>query len=452
MIEKILIANRGEIASRIIRTCKRLNIRTVSVYSEADVNSPHVDMADESYLIGPPRVNESYLNVEKIITVAKEVKADAIHPGYGFLSESGTFAEQCEQAGILFIGPNSKVIRQMGSKIAARTAMEQAGVPIVPGTKEAVNSIEEAKNIAREIGYPIMLKASAGGGGIGMQVVHSENELQTAFEHNSKRALTFFGDGSMFIERKIENARHIEIQVLADHFGNAVHLFERECSIQRRNQKVIEEAPSPFISEHTRNLMGETAVKAVKAIEYTNAGTIEFLVDEEENFYFLEMNTRIQVEHPVTEEITGLDIVEQQIQVANGETLSIYQQDLSMNGHALEARIYAEDPNTFFPSPGHITNFEYPEGPYIRNEVAVKNSYDVTPFYDPMIGKLIVYGRTREEAIKRLKEALMNYRIDGIKTNLPMLKVIADHEQFKRGNTATNFVDKYYLTEVENTK
>ncbi|MBU5266388.1 acetyl-CoA carboxylase biotin carboxylase subunit [Virgibacillus proomii] len=445
MISKIVIANRGEIAVRIIRTCKKLNIKTVSVYSEADKHAPHVKLADQSYCIGPPRVNESYLNANRIIEIAKQANAEAVHPGYGFLSESATFAEQCEQAGILFIGPSSNVIRQMGSKIAARKAMQQARVPIVPGTEEAVASTEEAIRLANQIGYPVMVKASSGGGGIGMQTVYSEAELTKAFENNAKRAKSFFGDGSMFIEKKIENARHIEIQVLADQFGHVVHLFERECSIQRRNQKVIEEAPSPFITEQTRKEMGEKAVQAAKALHYTNAGTIEFLVDEQENFYFLEMNTRIQVEHPITEEITGIDIIEKQIDIANGKPLTIEQHDLNINGHAIEARIYAEDPLTFFPSPGQIEVFHPPSGEKIRNEVGVTNNYLVSPFYDPMIAKLIVHGETREKAITLLKQALDQYEITGIKTNLSMLMQVIDHEQFKAANTTTNFIESYYL-------
>ncbi|OZU90204.1 biotin carboxylase [Virgibacillus indicus] len=449
MIKKILIANRGEIASRIIRSCKKLGIQTVAIYSEADQKAPYVSMADESYLIGPPRVNESYLKTEKIITAAKEAKADAIHPGYGFLSESDQFAEKCRSEGFIFIGPTAEVMRKMGSKIEARKAMQEAGVPVVPGTEGAVATIEEAIEGAESIGYPIMLKASAGGGGIGMQVVQSDEELTKAFESNSKRALTFFGDGSMFMEKKVENARHIEIQLLADNHGNAIHLFERECSIQRRNQKVIEEAPSSFISDKTRNAMGEAAVNAARALGYTNAGTIEFLVDKDENFYFLEMNTRIQVEHPVTEEITGLDIVEAQIQIANGEQLGITQDEMHINGHAIEVRIYAEDPVTFFPSPGHITIFEAPEGEFIRNETAVTSDYDVTPFYDPMIGKLIVKGINREAAISLLKKALKDYKIEGIKTNIPMLLSILENEQFQNGNTTTAFVQEYYLPQVQ---
>ncbi|MBP2077772.1 acetyl-CoA carboxylase biotin carboxylase subunit [Oceanobacillus polygoni] len=444
MINKVLIANRGEIAARIIRTCKKLGIQTVAIYSEADHKAPYVTMADQNFLVGPPRVNESYLNVERIIAVAKETNACAIHPGYGFLSESEAFANRCVEEGLTFIGPTGSVMKQMGSKIAARNAMKKIGIPVVPGTDDAIATIDEGLKIAKQIGYPIMLKASAGGGGIGMQVVNSDEELLKAFEGNSKRAQTFFGDGSMFMEKKIENARHIEIQILADHHGNAIHLYERECSIQRRNQKVIEEAPSRFISESTRQRMGEAAVKAVKALKYTNAGTIEFLVDESENYYFLEMNTRIQVEHPITEEITGIDIVEQQLHIAAGKELAIEQMDLRIDGHAIEARIYAEDPVTFFPSPGHISNFELPEGVNVRNEVAVTADYDVTPFYDPMIGKLIVKGSNREEAITLLEEALSNYKIEGIKTNIPMLQEVVKHEQFRKGNTTTAFVENFY--------
>ncbi|KNE20293.1 acetyl-CoA carboxylase biotin carboxylase subunit [Virgibacillus pantothenticus] len=444
MINKLMIANRGEIAVRIICTCKKLNIRTVSVYSEADKYAPHVEMADESYLIGPPRVQESYLNAEKIIEIAKETKADAIHPGYGFLSENAGFAEQCEQAGLVFIGPKSSVIQKMGSKIEARRAMQTAGVPVVPGTDGAVATAEDAASYASQIGYPVMVKASAGGGGIGMQVVQTEAELKEAFVNNTKRAQSLFGDGAMFMEKKIENARHIEVQVLADHHGNVVHLFERECSIQRRNQKVIEEAPSPFISEETRQEMGEKAVQAAKALAYTNAGTIEFLVDEQENFYFLEMNTRIQVEHPITEEITGVDIVEKQLEIASGKPLQLSQDELFINGHAIEARIYAEDPKTFFPSPGHIDVFQPPEGEYIRNEVAVRSNYDVTPFYDPMIAKLVVHGKSREVAISLLKQALEQYKVTGIKTNIPMLLRVVEHEQFQAGNTTTSFLELYH--------
>ncbi|RDW19586.1 biotin carboxylase [Oceanobacillus arenosus] len=443
MIKKVLVANRAEIAVRIIRTCKKLGIKTVAIYSEADEKAPHVKSADEAYLIGPSRVSESYVKVEKILEIAKLSGVDAIHPGYGFLSENAAFADRCSHEGMIFIGPTSKVIEQMGDKIKARKLMTEAGVPVIPGENTAISSLAEAMEIAEELGFPVMLKAAAGGGGIGMQVVRSAEELQPAFESNSKRALTFFGDGSMFIEKKIDNARHIEIQLLADKHGNVIHLFERDCSVQRRNQKVIEEAPSTFITESTRNAMGEAAIMAAKAIGYTNAGTIEFLVDESESFYFLEMNTRIQVEHPVTEEITGIDIVEQQIRIANGEKLDYKQEDFTINGHAIEARIYAEDPNTFYPSPGHITTLVLPKGEHIRHELAIKNNYDVTPFYDPMIAKLIVTAVSRGDAITLLKGALEEYKIEGIKTNIPLLLNIVNHDAFIKGATTTDFIEKH---------
>jgi|SRR5690625_517951 len=445
MIKKVLIANRGEIASRVMRTCKKLGIKTVAVYSEADQHAPYVKIADESYLLGPPRVNESYLKGDKIISIAKEAEVDAIHPGYGFLSENYEFVRACEAAGLIFIGPSNEIMKQMGNKIEARKTMEQAGVPIIPGTKEAVINADEAIEVAQEIGYPLMLKASAGGGGIGMQIVHSDKELEQAFSSNAKRAETFFGDGSMFLEKKLTNARHIEVQVLADGHGNVVHLFERECSIQRRNQKVIEEAPSSFISSDVRRSMGESAVKAAKTLGYTSAGTVEFLVDQHGKHYFLEMNTRIQVEHPITEEISGVDIVEEQINIANNLQLTFTQADLKMEGHAIEVRIYAEDPKTFFPSPGQITTFELPEAEYIRHETTVTSNYEVTPFYDPMISKLIVKGDNRKEAISRLSNALSKCKIEGIKTNVPMLIDIVNNQEFKNGNTITAFVDEHYL-------
>ncbi|MFD1018328.1 acetyl-CoA carboxylase biotin carboxylase subunit [Thalassobacillus hwangdonensis] len=450
MFNKILIANRGEIAARVIRTCKRMNIHTVAVYSEADQNAPFVEQADESYLIGKPRVNESYLNIEKIISVAKECGADAIHPGYGLLSENASFARAVREAGITFIGPDAEVMAKMGDKVEARNEMKAAGVPIVPGTDGALADVAEAKEVAKDFGYPVMLKASAGGGGIGMQVCNNEAELEKAYEGSSKRAQAFFGDGTMFLEKRIIKPRHVEIQVLADSHGNAVHLFERECSIQRRHQKVVEEAPSPFISEETREKMGETALKAVRALGYVNAGTIEFLVDENQDFYFLEMNTRLQVEHPVTEEITGLDLVEQQIRVADGEALTFSQKDLTINGHAIEVRIYAEDPNTFYPSPGQLKKMELPEGERIRHELAVKGDSMVSPFYDPMIAKLIVSGDSRDHAIELMTKALHQYEIEGIKSNLTMLKRVITHEKFKAGETQTDFVEEYYLPTLTN--
>lgn len=450
MFNKILIANRGEIASRIIRTCKRMGIQTIAVYSEADQSAPYVGMADESYLIGKPRVNESYLDIEKILSVAKEACAEAIHPGYGLLSENAEFARKTEAAGLTFIGPDADVISKMGDKIAARAEMKRAGVPIIPGTEDAVENSDAAKEIANEFGYPVMLKAAAGGGGIGMQAVHSDEELEKAFEGNSKRAQAFFGDGKMFIEKLIADPRHIEIQVLADQHGHAVHLFERECSIQRRHQKVVEEAPSPVLTEATRQKMGESALQAVETLGYSNAGTIEFLVDDEENFYFLEMNTRLQVEHPVTEQITGIDLVEQQFRVAAGEQLTLKQNELVIDGHAIEVRVYAEDPTTFYPSPGKLTKMVLPDGPGVRHELAVEGDSQVTPFYDPMIAKLVVHAENRPEAIEKLMKALNEYEIEGIKSNLPMLKTIVANENFKQGNTKTTFIENYYLPTLTN--
>jgi acetyl-CoA carboxylase, biotin carboxylase subunit len=450
MFKKVLIANRGEIAVRVIRTCKALGITTIGVYSEADADAPHVKLADEAYLIGGSRVAESYLNINKILEVAQASGAEAIHPGYGLLSENAEFARRCEEAGLIFIGPSPKVISKMGSKIESRKVMEEAGVPVVPGITYPLSDAEEAVEVADRIGYPVMLKASAGGGGIGMQVVQDGDEIRKAFAGNQKRATDFFGDGSMYIEKFVANPRHIEIQILADGFGNTVYLWERECSIQRRHQKVVEEAPSSFITEETRTKMGEAAVKAAKSIGYKNAGTIEFLVDEEQNFYFLEMNTRLQVEHPVTEEITGLDLVEQQLQIAAGKPLNFSQGEVKREGHAIEVRIYAEDPKTFFPSPGKITKLELPNGPGVRHELAIHGQSVVTPFYDPMIAKLVIKGSTREEAINRLQTALADYHIEGIKTNIPMLQEVVAHSAFHSGDTTTDFVSKYLKTNKTN--
>lgn len=446
MFKKILIANRGEIACRVIRTCRAMGIQTVAIYSEADKESLHVKQADEAFLVGGPRVNESYLNIDKIFEIAKQVKVDAIHPGYGLLSENATFADRCEKEGIVFIGPSSKVIAQMGSKIEARKAMEKAGVPIVPGTSEPLSDVDEAVEIAKQMGFPVILKASAGGGGIGMQIVNDAEELTKAFAGNQKRAIDFFGDGSMYLEKYIENPRHIEIQIIADEHGNVVHLWERECSIQRRHQKVVEEAPSPFLDKKTRVKMGEVAVKAAQSIGYRNAGTIEFLMNEQKDFYFLEMNTRLQVEHPVTEEITGFDLVEEQIKIANGQQLSFKQADVPLTGHAIEVRIYAEDPVRFFPSPGKITNFQLPEGEQLRHELSVSVGSIVSPFYDPMIAKLIVTGASRNEALDQLKNALAAYQIEGIKTNIPLLQKVVAHPFFHEGKITTNFIAEHIQT------
>lgn len=444
MFKKILIANRGEIAARIIRTCKSLNIQTVGVYSDADKDALHVKMADEAYLLGGSRVNESYLNIEKIIEIAKKSKAEAIHPGYGLLSENAQFAQKCEDAGITFIGPSPDVITRMGNKIASREFMVSSGVPVVPGISYPLADVEEAIKVANELTYPVMLKASAGGGGIGMQIVNNEEELRKAYEGNQKRATDFFGDGAMYIEKLIPNPRHIEIQVLADQLGNVIHLWERECSIQRRHQKIIEETPSTFLDEETRIAMGSAAVKAAKKLGYSNAGTIEFLVDSDKNFYFLEMNTRLQVEHPVTEEVTGIDLVEEQLRIAYGESLRYQQEDIKREGHSIEVRIYAEDPKTFFPSPGKITSLSLPHGKGIRHELAIDKDTVVTPYYDPMIAKLVVKGIDRLDAIQRLEFALSNYEIDGIKTNIPFLREVVAHSAFKEGDTTTNFIQKYF--------
>ncbi|MFJ6209259.1 acetyl/propionyl/methylcrotonyl-CoA carboxylase subunit alpha [Lysinibacillus sp. NPDC092081] len=452
MFKKVLIANRGEIARRVIRTCKRLNVQTVAVYSEADAESLHVKEADEAFCIGKPPVAQSYLNIDRILEVAKESSADAVHPGYGLLSENAEFAKRCTEAGLVFIGPSADVIASMGSKLEARKTMKAAGVPIVEGVEAPVKDVTEAIEIASRLGYPIMLKASAGGGGIGMQLVDNAEELAKAFEGNQKRAQSFFGDGTMYMERFIANPHHVEVQIIADHDGNVVPLFERECSIQRRNQKVVEEAPSPFISEETRKSMLDASVKAVQHIGYVNAGTIEYLVDAEQNFYFLEMNTRLQVEHPVTEEITKLDLVEEQLKIAAKQPLAFTRDSIERKGHAIEVRIYAENPSTFFPSPGTITAFELPTGEGIRHECGVEAGTTVTPFYDPMISKLVVWGETRAIACERLIEALQAYKVEGIQTNIPMLLKTVTHEQFLKGYTTTKFVAEYYLPLLAETK
>ncbi|MFJ7698018.1 acetyl/propionyl/methylcrotonyl-CoA carboxylase subunit alpha [Lysinibacillus fusiformis] len=452
MFNKVLIANRGEIARRIIRTCKRLNIHTIAIYSEADAESLHVKDADEAYCVGKPPVAQSYLNIERILEIALENGVGAVHPGYGLLSENAEFAKRCEEEGLIFIGPSADVIASMGSKLEARKTMKAAGVPIVEGVETPVKDAEEAIEIAERLGYPIMLKASAGGGGIGMQLVENAEELAKAFEGNQKRAQSFFGDGTMYMERFIANPHHVEVQIIADHQGNVVPLFERECSIQRRNQKVVEEAPSPFISQETRDKMLEASVKAAKHIGYVNAGTIEYLVDENQNFYFLEMNTRLQVEHPVTEEITKLDLVEEQLKIAAQQTLSFTKESITKQGHAIEVRIYAENPSTFFPSPGTITALELPTGEGVRHECGVEIGSAVTPFYDPMISKLVVWGETRDIACERLIQALKAYKVEGIQTNIPMLLKTVTHEQFLKGYTTTKFVEQFYLPQLAESK
>jgi acetyl-CoA carboxylase, biotin carboxylase subunit len=442
--KKILIANRGEIAVRIIRACREMGICPVAVYSEADRAALHVRKADEAYAIGAAAAAESYLNIDRILDAAKKSGAEAIHPGYGFLSENEKFAQACADAGVKFIGPSPRSMRQMGSKTQARLSMERVGVPIIPGTSTAVRSSEEAAQIAAKVGYPVMLKAAAGGGGKGMRLVSDSKDLESALESAQSEALRAFGDGSVYIERAIIHPRHIEVQILADEYGNTLHLGERECSIQRRHQKVVEEAPSPFVDDDMRRRMGETAVLAAKAAGYANAGTIEFLADADRNFYFLEMNTRLQVEHPVTEFVTGLDLVHWQIRIAQGEKLSFEQKDVKLRGHAIECRVYAEDPeNNFFPSPGLITQLDEPAGPGIRIDSGVYEGWRVPIDYDPLLAKLIGYGADREQATLKLRRALDEYFVGGIKTNLALFKQILSDPRFVEGKLSTAFLNGY---------
>ncbi|MBK5192001.1 MAG: acetyl-CoA carboxylase biotin carboxylase subunit [Flavobacteriaceae bacterium] len=447
-MKKILIANRGEIALRVMKTAQKMGIKTVAVFSTADRNSPHVKFADEAVCIGEAPSNESYLLGSKIIRVAKELNVDAIHPGYGFLSENADFAEEAEKNGIVFIGPRSRAIRIMGSKLAAKDAVKKYDIPMVPGIDEAITDVEKAKIIAVEIGYPILIKASAGGGGKGMRVVEKEKDLEDQMKRAISEAESAFGDGSVFIEKYISSPRHIEIQVLADTHGNVVSLFERECSIQRRHQKVIEEAPSVVLTEGIRKKMGEAAIKVAKACDYVGVGTVEFLMDANKNFYFLEMNTRLQVEHPVTEFITGLDLVEQQIKVARGEKLAFSQDDIKINGHAVELRIYAEDPMAdFMPSVGTLERYQIPVGEGIRVDDGFEEGMEIPIYYDPMLAKLITYAKTREEAIQLMIKAIDNYEIKGVMTTLPFGKFVFEHEAFRSGNFDTHFVKNYYSAE-----
>jgi acetyl-CoA carboxylase biotin carboxylase subunit len=445
MFKKILIANRGEIACRVIRACREMRIGTVAVYSEADKDALHVRMADEAYHIGPAPSNESYLRWEKIIEVAKRSGAEAIHPGYGFLSENAEFVRQVTAEGITFIGPPPEAMEGMGGKMSARKIAIEAGVPVVPGTTEALTSFEEAKEVAASFGYPIMLKASAGGGGKGMRLVMDEGDLQNALDAAQSEARASFGDDAVYIEKAVVRPRHIEIQVFSDKHGNHVHLGERECSIQRRHQKVIEECPSPINSAELRQQMGECAVMVAKAVNYVGAGSVEFLVsDLDKSFYFLEMNTRLQVEHPVTELVTGIDLVREQIRVAWGEALSFAQDDISWDGHSIECRVYAEDPeNNFLPSPGRITRLRIPQGPGIRDDGGVYEGAEVSIYYDPMISKFAVYGRNRAEAIDRMRRALQEYEIGGIKTTLPFFREIMEDEEFIDGKLDTGFIGRF---------
>lgn len=438
-----MIANRGEIACRIIWTCKEMGIKTVAVHSEADREALHVRYADEAVCIGAPPSAQSYLNIPSIISAAEITNVDAVHPGYGFLAESATFAQICEDCNIKFIGPKAEVIAMMGDKVEARRTMAAAGVPVLPGSPEAVESCEDAKKLALEIGFPIIVKASAGGGGRGMRIVRNADELEGQLELAQNEALAAFKNGAVYIERYIERPRHIEIQVLADEHGNCIHLGERECSIQRRHQKLLEEAPSPVITKEQREKMGAVAINACKEIGYTNVGTFEFLLDEDGSFYFMEMNTRIQVEHPVTEMVTLADIVRNQIRVASGENLQYSQEDVQIVGHSIECRINAEDPVKFTPSPGKITAFNIPGGPGVRVDTAVYPGYVVPPYYDSMIAKLIVHARTRELAINRMQRALDMMVVEGIKTTIPLHKKIMADPRFQSGDFSTKFMEEF---------
>ncbi len=446
MISKILIANRGEIAVRIIRAAREMGIKTVVVYSEADKNSLHVMLADQAIMIGPPPATESYLFYQNILSAAEAVKADAIHPGYGFLSENPLFAEAVSAIGVKFIGPNPSAISKMGNKSVAKETVKKAGVPVVPGSDGVVESFEDAKTIAKEIGFPVLIKASSGGGGRGMRIVYKESDLEDALNFASNEAQKAFGDPSVYIEKYIANPKHIEVQILADKYGNVVHLFERDCSVQRRHQKLIEEAPSSVLTQSQRMEIGEAAVSAAKAVNYDSAGTVEFLYDlETKKFYFIEMNTRIQVEHPITELITGVDLIKEQIKIANGEKLSFTQEDLKIYGHSIECRINAEDPeNDFSPTPGKIEQLILPGGFGVRIDSGVYPGYTIPPYYDSMIAKLIVWGKTRDEAISRMKRALQEFIVEGVKTTVDFHKKVMETKAFVSGEYTTNFVKKFF--------
>ena len=448
-ITKILVANRGEIALRIMRSAREAGIQTVAVFSEADRQSLHVRYADEAICIGPPPSSESYLRIDKILDAARQTGADAIHPGYGFLSENETFAQRVEDAGLIFIGPSAKAIELMGSKLAAKAAVAAFNVPLVPGTTEPITDIAKAKAIAASIGYPILIKASAGGGGKGMRVVENEASFSEQMERATSEATSAFGDGSVFIEKYVTSPRHIEFQIFGDKHGNVVHLFERECSIQRRHQKVVEEAPSSVLTPEKRKLMGEAAINAAKACGYYGAGTIEFILDEKLNFYFLEMNTRLQVEHPVTEAITGLDLVQLQIKIAEGEKIPFKQEDLQMHGHAVEVRVYAEDPaNNFLPDIGKLKTYKRPQGHGIRVDDGFEQGMDIPFYYDPMIAKLICHAESRAAAIEKMIRAIQDYEITGLETTLGFCEFVMKHEAFRSGNFDTRFVEKYFTPAV----
>ena len=448
-INKILVANRGEIALRVMRTAKEMGIRTVAIYSEADRNALHVRFADEAVCVGGPKSSESYLRGDHIVELCKQLHVDAVHPGYGFLSENAGFARKVEEAGIIFIGPSPEAIELMGSKLAAKAAVAKYNIPMVPGTEEAIRDVEAAKQIATEVGFPILIKASAGGGGKGMRIVERVEEFEDQMKLAVSEATSAFGDGAVFIEKYIGSPRHIEIQVLGDTHGHIVHLFERECSIQRRHQKVIEEAPSAVLTPALREEMGRSAVRVAQACDYVGAGTVEFLLDENMNFYFLEMNTRLQVEHPVTEQITGLDLVKEQIYVAEGKPLSFRQEELQIKGHALELRVYAEDPvNNFLPDIGRLETYKRPQGLGVRVDDGFEQGMDIPIYYDPMIAKLVTFGKDRQEAIDKMVRAIDEYQITGIETTLPFGKFVLQHEAFVSGNFDTKFIERYFTPEV----
>jgi acetyl-CoA carboxylase biotin carboxylase subunit len=448
-MKKILVANRGEIALRIMRSIRKLGIKSVAIFSEADRTAPHVLFADEAVCIGPAPSNQSYLNGDKIIAVARALGADGIHPGYGFLSENAEFAAKVEEAGIRFIGPCPEAIRIMGSKLAAKEAVRKYNVPLVPGTDMAIEDLRIAKKVAGKIGYPVLIKASAGGGGKGMRVVENENDLEEQMQRAMSEARSSFGDGAVFIEKYVNSPRHIEVQVLADKHGNTVHLFERECSIQRRHQKVVEESPSSILTDELRKKMGEAAVMVARSCNYTSTGTVEFLMDDQLNFYFLEMNTRLQVEHAVTEMITGIDLVEEQIKIARGEKLGFAQEDIVVNGHALELRIYAEDPlNDFLPAIGTLTRYIKPRGEGIRIDDGYTEGMAIPVYYDPMIAKLVTHAKDRNEAIQKMKVAIKEYKIEGVATTLPFGTFVFEHAAFISGKFDTHFVKKYYTPQM----
>ena len=445
MLKKVLIANRGEIAVRIIRACREMGIRTVAIYSEADKTALHVSLADEAICVGPAPSNKSYLNMKAILEAACLTGADSIHPGFGFLSENSTFAKICEEMGIKFIGPNYRLIELLGNKSKAKETMKNAGVPVVPGSEGLIKSKEEAVQLAEQIKYPVMLKASAGGGGRGIRVAYNKDQLEKEYDLVKQEAKVSFNDDSLYLEKFVENPRHVEIQILADEHGNCIHLGERDCSVQRRNQKVLEETPSSILDDKTRKKMGEVAVNAVKEIGYTNAGTIEFLVDKNKDFYFMEMNTRVQVEHPITEMVTGIDIIKEQIKIASGEPLSYKQKDITFTGHSLEVRINAEDPDkNFMPCPGTITDLHLPGGNGVRIDTAIYPGYAIPPTYDSMIAKIIVHGKDRNESIAKMKSSIAELVVEGIKTNADFILKILEDEDFKNNNYDTSFISKKF--------